>query len=154
MERFWKKVEKTEGCWNWTAHRNALGYGTFRTGENVELAHRVSYRMAGRLYDESLCVLHRCDNPRCVNPDHLWLGTRVENNQDREDKGRGVRCPGERNGRCKLSTSQVEQLRSMYDAGWLIIPLAKEFNISKSQVWHIVSGAQRALEIKSAGTLG
>ena len=113
-------------------------------GPNVELAHRVSYRLAGRLYDESLCVLHRCDNPRCVNPDHLWLGTRADNNQDKINKGRSISCRGEKNGRCRLSDEEVTEMRRLYELGNIKIKsLAAEFGISKSQVWNIVSGAQR-----------
>lgn len=143
MERFWNKVEKTEGCWNWKAHRNKLGYGMFKTASGSELAHRVSYRMAGRLYDESLCVLHRCDNPRCVNPDHLWLGSRIDNNQDKVNKGRASALHGEDNGRCRISDAQVSEMRTCYEAGSKILDLAEKFCISKSQVWNIVSGRQR-----------
>lgn len=92
---FWSKVEKTETCWNWTACADGFGYGqlSVRIGGKWRRvrAHRVSYmKNTGRTDTDGLCVLHKCDNPRCVRPEHLFLGTRDENMKDMAKKGRHV----------------------------------------------------------------
>src|SRR5690349_19581225 len=92
-ERFWAKVEKTDGCWLWTAATFPGGYGLFKRGTlssaSPERAHRLSFEMAhGRPPKRGLLVCHTCDNPRCVRPEHLWEGTVSENAQDAVSKGR------------------------------------------------------------------
>lgn len=91
MERFWSKVARTENeadCWLWLGATRAGGYGSIRVARKLEMAHRVSYLLAHGSIDEGLCVLHRCDNPACVNPAHLFLGTKKDNTSDRISKGR------------------------------------------------------------------
>lgn len=92
-ERFWEKVKKTSGCWGWTGHRSGSGYGRLRgpvdTGSVQIYAHRASYEInIGPIPDEML-VCHHCDNPQCVRPEHLFLGTQKENHQDMLSKKRG-----------------------------------------------------------------
>lgn len=91
MERFWSKVARTQNeadCWLWLGATRAGGYGSIKVGRKLEMAHRVSYLLAHGSIDEGLCVLHRCDNPSCVNPSHLFLGTKKDNTADRISKGR------------------------------------------------------------------
>ncbi len=90
IERFKSKINFTpSGCWEWTGHRTPQGYGRFMMlGET--LVHRVSYILYNLPIPKSVCVLHKCDNPPCVNPDHLFLGTRDTNNKDRAKKGRTI----------------------------------------------------------------
>lgn len=92
-ERFWKKVRKSKGCWTWTGSKSRHGYGQLRTGRGkgrLELAPRISWRLANGPIPDGLCVLHKCDNPPCVRPSHLKLGTMADNSADMVRKGRHV----------------------------------------------------------------
>jgi hypothetical protein len=89
-ERFNKKykINETTDCWEWQYATNNLGYGFFRNNDKMRLAHRVSYEINNGPIPSGMCVCHLCDNPVCVNPDHLWLGTVKENMHDMIKKGR------------------------------------------------------------------
>ena len=144
-DRFWAKVNKTGECWIWTGSRNALGYGSFGiAGHKTELAHRTAWRLTnGEDLPSTVKVCHRCDNPPCVRPDHLFLGSQADNVADQIAKGRRHRTNGAKNGRAKLSVEQVLEIRRRYRPGEVrIIDLATEFNVSKSQIWNVVSGRE------------
>lgn len=87
--RFWTKVETTDYCWPWKANKNKSGYGMFKHHGYDENAQRVAYKITKGYIPEGLHVLHKCDNPICVNPDHLFTGTHQDNMDDRTRKGRG-----------------------------------------------------------------
>lgn len=88
-DRFWSKVDKTGRCWNWIGAVTGFGYGRFKLpdGRHV-LAHRALFISMVREISPDLLVLHRCDNPRCVNPEHLFVGTHQDNSDDKFAKGR------------------------------------------------------------------
>lgn len=98
LHRFWSKVNKTEGCWLWTAGRFSNGYGVFYNGKSNTRAHRFSWALEHGEVPENLYVLHRCDNRRCVNPAHLFLGTAADNAIDMVNKGRSTRGINTRSG--------------------------------------------------------
>lgn len=130
------------GCWEWIASRTPLGYGQVRFRGTRELAHRVSWIVFnGEIPGDkskygTSCILHQCDNPPCVNPAHLFVGTQRENANDSIGKGRwGKRgCKGERHGRAVLSESDVKAIRASQQS---TRELATEFKVSQSAIVHI-----------------
>ena len=90
-ERFWPKVTKSDGCWEWQGYCLRGGAGTLRVGNRSLYAARISYEMAYGPIPEGMLVCHKCDNPKCVRPDHLFVGTHADNNKDRAAKGRSVK---------------------------------------------------------------
>ena len=86
--RFWEKIDKNGKCWEWLGWK-VKGYGRIKVNNIKTLAHRVSWNLHYGDIPKGLYVLHKCDNPPCVNPKHLWLGTQLDNMRDRDKKGRG-----------------------------------------------------------------
>lgn len=160
-ERFWEKVSRSDsanGCWLWTANRDRKGYGKMGGGGRLGptlAAHRVSWELHFGLIPNGLFVLHHCDNPPCVNPSHLFLGTMLDNNHDMWEKGRGMFgdrhglrlhpervARGERQGGAKLTENQVREIRQRYAAGGLSMKqLADEYGVTFSPVQKIISGS-------------
>lgn len=148
FERTMRKVVKREnGCWEFTGAKNENGYGIVGLGkrsEGVDRAHRVIYReICGPILD-GMFVCHKCDNPPCCNPEHLFLGTAQENNSDMRAKGRGS-CPprnlhlrGSNHYIAKLNEDLVVEMRSRNKAGASIYSLAKDFGVSYATVYNAV----------------
>ena len=136
-QRFLEKIEKTDNCWNWLAYLNEWGYGVFSENRKTILAHRFSWKFYKGEIPKGLEVCDRCDNPKCVNPDHLWLGTHIENVEDTVRKGRNVSFKGEANGASKLTQKQVNEIRDM-SKKYSSIEIAKIYSITREHVWGIV----------------
>lgn len=150
-ERFWPKVNQTGSCWNWTGPIVAT---TGRGRAYVQLidgkrkfgaAHRIAWELSNGPIPKGMVVCHRCDNPICCRPDHLFLGTQADNMADMVAKGRqrnGIN-PGEKNGSVKLTDEQVAQLRQDRVTGMTYSELGRRYGIGKSQVCRIVRGLNR-----------
>jgi HNH endonuclease len=145
-ERFWKKVNKTETCWHYTGGKTHFGYGAFMIHKDgkkyLEGAHRFSYALAFGPIPEGLRVLHRCDVPGCVNPDHLFLGTQLDNMRDMYSKGRGRTGKpqrGELSAKAKLTWDQVREIRRLYPS-LEQKELAKRFGVKQANISRIILG--------------
>jgi hypothetical protein len=145
-ERFDEKwmAEPMSGCWLWTGALRQNGYAVISVANRQTLAHRVSWELHRGPIDGGLCVLHHCDNPPCVNPGHLFLGTIADNNADKTAKGRvrtGERPRGEHHKRSKLTVSAVQEMRRRSNDGESQRSLARSFSVSQGNVSLVVNGA-------------
>jgi hypothetical protein len=152
VERFWSRVNKhgpvpahrpeLGPCWEWIGGCDVFGYGQITVAGKNEKAHRLAYKLTHGFIPEGKWVLHRCDNPRCVNEAHLFLGTHSDNMADMVAKGRasnGGRGPrGETHPLARLTESQVRGIRSRCAAGESMRAVASSLGLGKTTVQHIV----------------
>lgn len=133
-----KFTDKTTACWEWIGPKNLDGYGLLKkAGWKSVNAHRQSYELHKGKIPEGMCVCHSCDNPGCVNPVHLFLGTHMDNMDDMIKKGRLADVKGESNGRSKLNQKDVHQIRSDKRS---LSAIATDYNVSIHAIWCIKKG--------------
>lgn len=159
-ERYWRHVVKREGCWEWTGPKNALGYPVInKTSNDKFYGHRVAWELCNGPIPAGMMVCHRCDNPTCTNPEHLFLGTQADNMADMRQKGRAHNVAeycrqhpeekaignhtGIHNGRAKLVPCVVNEIRHLHNAqGISGRELARRFGIGYTQVGRILRHEQ------------
>jgi|SRR5215475_5298108 len=143
-ERFAQKFEVRglNDCWPWMGQRLRSGYGVLSIDGRMQRAHRVMWELEHGSIPDGMWVLHHCDNPPCVNPNHLWLGTHSDNMRDMKQKGRAGRYRGPHIWRRKFSDNEVEAIRKMRDEDWTVTAIAKQFDCSISMIHNICSGKQ------------
>jgi hypothetical protein len=139
-ERFWSRVEKGPDCWEWMGKKHPRDrYGLVRQYDSPgkdAYAHRLSFAMHFGSIPETLCVLHRCDNPPCVRPDHLFLGTRAENNEDKLQKRRHAYGSG--HAHAKMTEEQILEIRAKFASGISQAELASQYGLGRPAINLIV----------------
>ena len=139
IRRFWAKVHKTDTCWLWTGstfHRPPNNYGRMRRDDKTLFAHRFSYELHNGPIPSGGMVLHSCDNPLCVRPDHLRLGTHQDNMHDRT-----IRL---RTGNRILTPELVYEIRRLRALGWTHEAVANHLQLKRGAVQHVIRGTRWA----------
>lgn len=147
IAEFWNRVNKDGSipvhclelgqCWEWTGSHDKDGYGQFSYTTGKQRATRIMWVFIYGEIPDGLFVLHKCDNPKCVRPDHLWLGTNIDNMRDRSQKGR--QCRGEKQRNAKLTETQIIDIRRRYAVGNVSYNvLSAEYHINKTTISQII----------------
>lgn len=135
------KINQSTGCWEWVKCRNWKGYGTKRNDGKAQFAHRVVWEMfRGEISDNNLFVCHKCDNPPCVNINHLFLGTNSENLQDSIKKGRFHRATGERCHKARLKEKDISVIIRLRESGMTLEKIAELYSVRISTIHSVVIG--------------
>lgn len=150
--RFWPKVQFGPDCWEWQANRLPAGYGQVKIEGRSYGAHRIAWQLTNGPIPDGKSVLHRCDNPPCVRPDHLFIGTQSDNIKDAFAKGRasapgggyrGEHPPesvarGSHHGRSKLTEDKVREIRSLAAEGWTLARLSERYGVRMSTLSYVI----------------
>ncbi len=142
-DRLTNYIDKTDTCWNWIGYKNDHGYGLISIGRGKQTrAHRFMYERYKGTIPKDMKVLHSCDNPACVNPEHLSIGTQKDNVKDMMNRGRGgyKSFHGESHHMSKLTDEKVKQIRDLWDKGGVYqSQLAKQFGVSQQVISKVVN---------------
>jgi hypothetical protein len=139
LANFWKKVNRgnPHECWEWTASLTNVGYGAFGISGKMRLAHRISWTLTNGIIDAGKFACHTCDNRKCCNPAHLFIGTAAANSSDMVTKGRSMK--GSKSSMAKLTEDQVADIRSRYSRGGCTYrEIAETFGVHEKLIGHIV----------------
>ena len=143
MKRFWDKVDKKgpDECWEWTGALDSTGYGAFKLDGKKVNSHRVAWELTNEKIPDGLWVLHHCDNPRCANPSHLFLGTRSDNMRDAFKKGRLAdrkQVRGSEVGTAKLTEANIIKIRARGADGETQAEIASGFPVDRSIIGRVL----------------
>lgn len=133
-QRFLSRLIKQDGCWGWSGAFTTAGYCRLRSRGADLLGHRLSWEHHKGTIPEGLWVLHKCDNPGCCNPDHLFLGTPKDNVHDMISKNRKVVTRGEQSGNAKLTVNEVVEIRNLRRSGMTTRGIANRFGVGPSSI--------------------
>lgn len=138
----WKRVAigDPSECWEWAGPYSSNRYGVFSLYGRSVSTHRLAYELTHGSIPEGLFVLHRCDNPPCCNPAHLYAGTAADNSRDRRDRGRQPSKAGSLHHLAKLTEAQALSIRERRIAGERVVDLAREFKVSSATICRIAKG--------------
>jgi hypothetical protein len=142
-ERFWSKVLQpdTDSCWPWIGARFANGYGRVRTSRSTTVtAHRLAFTLTYGQIPDGLVICHKCDNPPCCNPSHLFAGTHLDNVHDCIQKGRRARLEGEQHPMARLTEETARSVRVRYQSGEPSKVIASDVGVTPQMVWAIATG--------------
>lgn len=143
-DRFWEKVPNRpqSGCWLWGASKKPNGYGQLNIDGVPRYAHRISFELENGAIERGHVVRHKCDTPLCVRPDHLEVGTQLDNIHDMESRGRSrkIGLPGERNPAAKLTDSQIHSIRENRSSS--LSQLSRAFGVSSQRISQIQARKQ------------
>lgn len=145
IERFWSKVKKSEkGCWEWAAAKCGVGYGNFYFKRRYINAHKFSYLLKNEYIKQGEYVCHKCDNRKCVNPEHLFAGTPKDNIHDMIKKGRARMVGGPKgdnhNWRSRLNSGDILDIRKLRSLGLSYPKIAFLYETTHSHIQNIVKG--------------
>lgn len=145
IEKFYTQVNKTSKCWTWIHSKNSDGYGLLKVCVYGVMygTHRFSYLINKGDIPVGLEVCHTCDNRNCVNPDHLWLGSHIDNVNDMNNKGRRPEFKGSKNPMSKLTELDVCNIRKRLDTRESLIKIAKDYGVSSTQIIYILRTENR-----------
>lgn len=141
VDKFWSSKTESNGCWEWTKYKNSKGYGSLTFRKRAIRAHRLAWELTNGPIPEGVMVLHKCDNPSCINPDHLFLGTNDDNMKDCASKGRirNNSYRGEKSNLVKLTAEKVLEIKrlkgvkSQYE-------IARQFGVTQGCIGRIHRG--------------
>ena len=138
--KFWEKINVKNECWIWAGNQDKYGYGRIGINYKRYYAHRLAYELIYGLIPEGMLVCHKCDNPLCINPEHLFLGTNGDNSKDMVNKNRSYHPIGELHPLHKLTNEQVIEIKQLYSTGkYLQTELAKQFNVCSTEICLLVN---------------
>lgn len=137
IRTFWSRVKKTRSCWLWLGGITGRGYGIFYWKQRSLGAHRVAWMIVYGAIPSGMLVCHTCDNPRCVRPRHLFLGTETTNDADMRSKGRQPELKGEKNGNASLTRRRVLWIKRLAASGMPTRKIAKRTRVGESTVSRI-----------------